>query len=251
MIEFPGTAETKQLLELWKDAFGEYSGFWEMFLDTAFEPDHCRCITEAGQVLAGLFWFDCSCGEEKIAYIYAVATRPDQRGRGLCKGLLQDVHSHLAARGYSLAMLVPEGEGLRRMYGKLGYREGTNISEFSCTAGPSPLSLRAVGPKEYAALRREFLPDGGVIQEGKNLAFLSRQTQFYAGTDFLLAAYQEGETLTAMELLGNREAAPGILRALNLEQGTFRIPGEEKPFAMAYPLQENAVLPSYFGFAFD
>ncbi len=251
MIDFPGPVQTEQLLALWKDAFGEHNGFWELFLERAFQADHCRCITEGGQVLAGLFWFDCSCSGQNQAYIYAVVTHPDHRGKGLCRRLLQDVHGHLAARGYSLAMLVPEGEALRRMYGKLGYRDGTGISEFSCTAGPAPLPLRAIGPKEYAALRREFLPEGGVIQEGNNLAFLSQQAQFYAGADFLLAAYQEGDTLTAMELLGNREAAPGILRTLGARQGMFRCPGEEKNFSLVYPLQENAFLPSYFGFAFD
>jgi hypothetical protein len=40
------------------------------------------------------------------------------------------------------------------------------------------------------------------------------------------------------------------LAALGKEKGSFRCPGEEKPFAMYLPLAEGAA-PSYFGLAFD
>ena len=79
--KYPNPEEIRQLLLLWKEAFGEYDGFWELFLETGCLPDHCRCITENGQVTAGLSWFDCSCGEEKIAYVYAVVTNPSHRGK--------------------------------------------------------------------------------------------------------------------------------------------------------------------------
>ena len=34
----------------------------------------------------------------------------------------------------------------------------------------------------------QFLPQGGVVQEGANLDFLEKQARFFAGHDFLLAA---------------------------------------------------------------
>ena len=73
----------------------------------------------------------------------------------------------------------------------------------------------------------------------------------FAGEDFLLAAYLDGEILRGMELLGNPEAAPGVLRALGCKQGVFQIPGSELPFAMIHKLTESAVTPAYFGFSFD
>ena len=45
-FEQPGQEQIPQLVSLLKEAFGEYDGFWELFLETAFLPDHCRCITE-------------------------------------------------------------------------------------------------------------------------------------------------------------------------------------------------------------
>ena len=63
-FEHPDKQQTLQLIRLWKEVFGEYDGFWELFRDVAFLPDHCRCITEDGQVTAGLYWFDCICGKD-------------------------------------------------------------------------------------------------------------------------------------------------------------------------------------------
>lgn len=250
-IDHPTDSQIPQLLQMWKGAFGDHGGFWEMFLRTAFVPENCRCICRDGQLRAALYWFDVDCGGQKMAYLYAVVTHPEYRGKGLCRRLIEDTHAYLAEKGYSASLLVPETEGLRRMYREMGYEDCTAISELSCAAGGEAVSLRAIGPGEYAALRRKFLPQGGVIQEGKNLDLLAADARFYIGETFLMAAYMEGKNLHAMELLGDPHAAPGILAALNCPRGVFRIPGEEKPFAMFHPLTANAQKPAYFGFAFD
>lgn len=250
-FEHPGKEQIPQLVKLWKEVFGEYDGFWELFLETGFLTDHCRCITENGHPIAGLYWFDCSCSSDKIAYIYAVVTDPRHRGRGLCRKLMEDVHNLLKRRGYACAMLVPADDGLREMYRKMGYEDCTTIGGFSCTAGEPAAEVRNIGTEEYAALRRKLLPEKAVLQEGIQLPFLAAQAQLFAGKDFLLAAYLERNTLHGMELLGNVSAAPGILRALGCEKGEFQIPGTEKPFAMIHKLTENTVTPTYFGFSFD
>lgn len=247
----PEKEEIRQLLQLWKAVFGEYGGFWELFLETGFQPSHCRCILENNQVLAGLYWFDCSCGTDKIAYIYAVATDPVHRGKGLCRMLMADVHALLEAQGYSSVMLVPAEDGLREMYRKMGYEDCTGIGSLSCRAGEIPAEIRNICIEEYTALRRQLLPKKAVLQEGLQLSFLAAQAQLFAGADFLLAAWLEGDTLHGMELLGNTNAAPGILRALGCDNGIFQIPGRGKSFAMIHRLHEEAITPEYFGFSFD
>ena len=250
-IDHPAPCHFPRLLQLWKDVFGEWGGFWELFRDTAFSPDRCRCILDGDTIAASLCWLDVWCEGQKMAYLYAVVTDPAHRGRGLCRRLMADTHAHLAALGYEAVLLVPAEESLREMYRKLGYRDATTVTEFSCAAGEGPASLRAIGPEEYAALRRKFLPSGSVIQEGENLTFLSRQAEFFTGEDFLLAAYRDEEILHTMELLGNAQTAPAIVHALDCQEGAFRTPGPDKPFAMFHPLKEDAAALEYFGFAFD
>lgn len=250
-IEQPVPGQIPQLLQLWKDAFGDWDGFWECFLETAFQPERCLCITEGSGLCASLCWFDVFCEGQKMAYIYAVVTHPDFRGRGLCARLMDDTHEHLARQGYTAALLLPAEKNLRGMYRKMGYEDATWITEFSSSPSTAPCSLRAIGTGEYAALRRQFLPEKGVIQERENLTFLAQQAQFYTGAGFLLAAYTDGTVLHAMELLGDSRCAPDIVAALGCTEGHFRVPGSSLPFAMFHPLQPDAVVPQYFGFPFD
>lgn len=242
--------ETEQLKTLWHLAFGDSYDFIDLFFSTAYAPGRCRFLAEAGRLTAALYWLDCEYQGQKLAYIYAVATHPYHRGRGLCRKLMADTHNALKQQGYAGALLMPAEAGLRKMYANMGYRNCTRVSEFSCTAG-TPVPLRKICPEEFAWLRRKYLPENGVIQEGDSIAYLASYSDFYAGADFLLAGTPQGAQFHGIELLGNRDAAPGILAALGCEAGSFRCPGGEIPFAMFLPLADTVEVPGYLGLAFD
>ncbi len=243
-IDHPAAAQIPLLRQLWKEAFGDSDAFLDCFFHTAFAPQRCLCISGETEIAAAAYWFSCGA----YAYIYAVATAEKHRGKGLCHRLMEGIHQRLTARGYDGAILVPGAESLRRFYGGMGYENFGGVAELECRAG-TPLPIRQIDGIEFARLRRQYLPLGGVVQEGENLDFLACMAQFYAGEDFLLAAVQEGAQLRGIELLGNRNAAPGILASLGAVQGHFQMPGHT-PFAMYKPLcSKNA--PGYFGFAFD
>ena len=127
----------------------------------------------------------------------------------------------------------------------MNYVNFGGIRRFCAQAG-EPIPIRRLSPEEYAALRREYLPAGGVMQENGAMEFLASAAELYVGADFLLA--MSGEF--GLELLGNAHGAPGILGALGLERGSFRVPGEES-FAMFRSLTGEDWLPGYFGLAFE
>lgn len=251
VIEHPGRGDIPELSRLWQLAFGDDMEFISAFFATGFASDRCRCIRHQGRIGAVLYWFDVYGGEEKYAYLYAVATHPDFRGRGLCRELMADTHGLLARRGYAGALLVPQQEGLRKMYASFGYEDWCGVGALSCGAGERPAVLRAVSQAEYALLRREYLPAGGIVQEGANLDFLSSYGSFYAGEDFLLAMAEDKGKLLGIELLGNTAAAPEIVKAFGCREGSFRTPGDTRLFAMGISLGDRAKRPSYFGLAFD
>lgn len=250
-IRNPCKTDLPGLRSLWQTAFGDTDDFLDCFFRTAYAPDRCRCIFQGETLAAVLYWLDCRLKGEKYAYIYAVATHPACRGRGLCRTLMADTHALLKDSGYAGAVLVPQKESLRAMYAGMGYSDFGGLEEMTCEAGDIPYVLRTVGPEEFAALRRNQIPEMGILQEDENLRFLSQQMQFYAGEDLLMAAWAENDVLHAAEYLGSREKIPGILKTLNFPRGSFRMPGSTIPFAMFHPLRENAPRPEYFGFAFD
>ena len=240
--DYPTPEQTCGLRTLWKEAFGDSDAFLDGFWDTAFAFDRCRCITIDGEVAAALYWLDCRCDSAPMAYIYAVATAKKHQGKGLCRCLMADTHTHLKNLGYAGCILVPGSEELFTMYGNMGYACFAGMDTVTCTAGEA-VALRKITAAEYAMLRKAYLPERGAEQEG--LDFLATYANLYAGDGFLCAWVDD----LGLELLGSPSAAPGILGALGKESGKFRLPGDT-PFAMFYPLADVPP-PGYFGIAFD
>ena len=247
----PSDAMLPSLRELWKEAFGDNDDFLDCFYTTAYDESRCRIATVDNELAAALYWFNCTLGSKRIAYVYAVATAKKFRGNGACHMLLADTHKHLKSLGYSSVVLVPGNEALIHLYEGCEYELCTKRSRLECTAENMDLAIREIDLAEYSLLRKDFLPAHAVLQEEENLKFLATQAKFYTGERFLLAASIENDNLYGIELLGDSALAPGIVHALGCKDGTLFTPGKEEPFAMYHPLTEDAIEPDYFGFAFD
>ena len=249
-IATPADSQIPGLRRLWQTAFGDTDAFLDDFFSTAYAPERSRCITVDGEVAAALYWLDCTLEGARLAYIYAVATDPGQRGKGLCRALMADTARVLEQAGYQGIVLVPQKPSLIQMYAGMGYVPCSGVAEFHVMAG-EPISLRKVTSAEFATLRRDLLPVGGVVQEGENLALLETQTTLYAGDNWLAVTAEVDGMLWCPELLGDPKSAPGITAALGYREGSFRMPGAERPFAMFRPLGVDCPHPVYFGLAFD
>ncbi len=250
-IDYPSAQQIPALRCLWKEAFGDEDLFLDAFFQTGFSPERCRCITQSGDVTAALYWFEMTCGESRIAYLYAVATAAAHRGKGLFSALLQDTKNVLTQQGFDGILLVPETEALGRMYEKFGFSVCTKVRETHAEAGENAVDFREIGPAEFARLRRQLLPAGSVLQEGADLRFLATQYRFWAGEEWLAAGQIYDGKLICREFLGNKEMIPGLLRAFGVPQGRFRTPGDERAFGYLLPLQGRCGRPAYFGLALD
>ena len=229
---------------LWSAAFGD-NGWIDSFFRTAYRPENTLAIFREGQLAAGLAWMDVTCEGRRLAYLYAVATAPEYRHQGLCRELMAKTQEVLTSRGYDGSVLVPADDGLRRMYAGMGYRNFGGVENLTLPAG-APVPLWEVTPQEYAALRRNYLPVGGIVQEDGAIEYLAQSARLCAGDGFLLAAAEDAP----LELLGDTSQAAGILGALGKGLGTFRLPGAA-PFAMFRPICNDSWIPAYFGLAFE
>ena len=246
-IDYPAQEQIGQLKALWQEAFGDSEEFLAQFYAHGFAADRCRCVRVDDKLCAALYWFDCLLDNRPIAYLYAIATAKNHRGQGLCRILMENTLALLEKLGYAGAILVPAEKGLFPMYEKMGFRESVPIEEFSCNAIAPAAQMRKLSATEFCRLRREYLPAGGVVQES-GIEFLETMADFYAGEDFLVTASKEDGFFP--ELLGNRNAAPHILSALNKQSGRFCTVGAEKPFALYHSFSDTTA-PTYFSLAFD
>lgn len=249
-IDAPSSNLIPQLRTLWKEAFGDSDAFLDCFFAIAYAPERCRCVTEGSNVKAALYWFDVPFSGQKFAYLYAVATAADSRGKGFCRQLMADTAEVLRKSGYHGALLVPQDEKLRTMYGRMGYLPAAGIDAFFCT-GSGSLKYAEITPEEYVLRRQALLPDGDASPEGPLLDFLSALVQFYAGDGFLAAVSRETDRLWIPEYLGRRDAVPALVAALGYESAAIRAPGDSIPFAMYLPLSPDCRKPDYYPFALD
>ena len=250
IIDFPREEHIPSLKALWKEAFGDTDAFADSFFEKGFSLYRCRCIRKGSRVLAALYWFDCHWQDKRLAYIYGVATAKESRGQGLCHKLMENTQAILLQLGYTGVVLVPAKPTLFDFYKKMGYACFGGIHTWEASAG-APIALQEISYKEYAALRKDFLPENSVLQEGALLRFLGSYARFWQGDDFLACTAEEDNgALVCYELLGNTDAAPGIVAALGKAAGTFRTIGTS-PFAMYLSLTDDPALPQYFAFALD
>lgn len=239
------------LRALWQEAFDEPEDFTDLFFSVGFSPDRCHCIRDNGVPVSVLYWFDCYLHGQKLAYIYGVATAKAHRSKGLAGKLMVQAHEVLQKQGYAGVILVPADQSLFDFYEGFGYETATFTTKLICDAGDTPVTLRKISPEEYTRLSQKFLPEGSVTHGRDALALLAGYCDFYAGEDFLLICSISPEGFQGQELLGNTQAAPGILRALGCATGCFRTPGTDQKFAMWLPLRKDCPKPAWFALALD
>lgn len=241
-IEFrlPENGEEPQLRALFTEAFRD-GRFTELFFSRGYSPERC-CVAANDGILAALYWFDCDLQGKKAAYLYGIAAFKRCRGQGIGSRLIRWALEYLQAQGFEAVLLVPAEESLFGYYERFGFSAVSSIREDTVSAG-TPLPIRKLTVSEYAGLRRKYLPESGVIQEGPALALLEGYADFYATDDALCSV--SGKVV--WELLGDWKDAPGILGALGIGEAIVRSPGEGQPFAMGIGLDG----PVYFGLALD
>lgn len=234
------------LKQLWQEAFSEPG---DQFFAVGFSRERYCCLYTRDQLAGAVYWFDVTCEGKKYAYIYGLATAKNLRNQGYGKRLMHQTQEQLRRCGYDGIILVPADKGLFDYYAKMGYENLCGVEEFSCDA-QGGLPIRSVQPEEYAHLRKDLLPKGGVLQEGKLLRYLASYASFWAGDGWLLCGYIMNDTLYVQEFLGDRTLASAITAAVGAKKGCFRIPGTGRPFAMYYSLNSGEK-PNYFGIAMD
>ena len=158
----PHPGEEAQLRALFTEAFGD-EAFTDLFFGRGYSRERCLAAFE-GALLGALHWFDCTLDGKKAAYVYGIAAFRRCRGRGIGSDLIRAAVENLQREGYERILLVPAEESLFGYYERFGFRAVSTIREMQVTAGKA-LPIRRLTVSEYAAARRELLPEKGLIRK--------------------------------------------------------------------------------------
>ena len=274
---FARTDERAALQALWRVCFSDSEEFTDLYFDRYEPSEHVFVARHDGAVAAMACWFPAvlvgADGDERqAAYLYAVATAPAYRGRGVCRSLLSLAGELLAAQGAAYAALVPGSGTLFAFYQRLGYRTCFFCREETIYPGSASARATPVSADRYRQLRQLLLRGGFVAWAQPELAYQKALSRAAGGDLFAVetddglgcAAAEPDETgsLRIRELLlpgdGVQDAARALLSRLGGKTAVVRMPADGpdsacRPFGMLRALKPGLPLPdrAYLGFAFE
>ena len=151
---------------LWKLAFGDSDAYLDNFYSAYYRPERVLVLKEDGVLRSMTAWFDTTFvipgqGEHRAAYLYAVATHPDCRGRGLASQLLAGADDYFRSLNIPAVTTVPAEPSLHRFFGSNGFRECFRtlrraLRREDLSPPPSHI-LRPAAPEEYGRVRERLL----------------------------------------------------------------------------------------------
>ena len=277
------TQDIPRLRELWYLAFGDDGAYVDNFFDTYYKPERMLVLEEDGVVQSMTAWFDTTFvvpgeGNFRAAYLYAVATHPDCRGRGMSGRLLAWADGWFAKEGIAAVTTVPAEPSLHNFFGAHGFRECFTHTQLHSQPGPgpegkAPFALDKLTPFHYQKLRETILAGMPHIDLGEEaVAYqagacaLTPEGGLYAadtgaGAALLCMEGMEDGSLLAKEVLGEAEAVERLLawlpKLLPAWSGIWRRPGENLQFGMLKWLSPRQAQNwdwsrrAYLGLAFD
>ncbi len=124
------TAEQREMRAMWHEIFGDEIHEIDSFLIT--HDDAIPLIhKENGKVVSMLYIVPLQVVCKKVAYLYAVATKPEYRGRGIASKLLNEALQLINDSGlFDMVALIPSSTESKRLYERLGFEDRQMPMEF-------------------------------------------------------------------------------------------------------------------------
>jgi GNAT superfamily N-acetyltransferase len=219
---------------IWKTCFGDADTYLDLFFSMRFAPCDALLWEEAGAPVAVLYQLPAVMRVQgrvfPVHYIYAAATLPACRGRGIMGALLSHAFEEGEKRGDAYSFLRPGEPGLYDYYARFGYRTAFFARTLTLPAQTlANVKPAVLTPLDAAALEsclksrllsRPFTPCWGLDACAHLLAEMRIQGGdiYAAGTDGLAAAIPAAGVLQVEELLCEDDTIPaaGMLRVKEL-----------------------------------
>lgn len=126
MIRFAAEKDIPGLKEIWHISFGDSKEYIDMFMEHQFKNALTVVYEEDSKILSMFFLFRCDFSiNEKTHpsfYLYAAATLPQYRGKGIMGKMLEFSKSYAAEKNFDFIILSPAEKSLYDYYSRFRFK---------------------------------------------------------------------------------------------------------------------------------
>lgn len=115
------------LIQLWKTVFSDSEEYIKLFFEKAYYDGECFGEICDGKIVSAFYLLKCKIklrgNTYSGRYLYAAATLPEYRSKGIMSKLINEALSYGNKQGLDFIALVPADDGLYDYYGRFGFTE--------------------------------------------------------------------------------------------------------------------------------
>ena len=223
---------TESLVALWNKVFGDEEEYIRLFFGDTYYDSECFAVTVNDEVVSALYLLKsrirCDGRIYNGRYLYAAATSPEYRGKGLMSQLIDEAKAYAEAEKLDFIALVPASDSLYGYYSSFDFIEAMYKYKYQVTEDYATMrAYREISlGEEFVKIRNSAECDMLIYNDICNkYAF---ECLRYSGTRvFYLsdnAYYAEGEELlccdkeSAMNMINNLSGEAVIYTNLPLKK---------------------------------
>lgn len=133
MLGFATTQMVPDLMALWSAVFGDSDAYIKLYFENRFVPQNTLVYLENNRPVGMVSMLPVTLRNPldplSGQYIYAVATHPEYRGKGVSSQLMEFAHKTCLHRGVDVTLLVPAEKSLFEFYNERGYHIAFNTKQ--------------------------------------------------------------------------------------------------------------------------
>ena len=168
MLRLATSSDLPGITALWQEAFGDSPAAVSEFF-RSFPNCISYVAQEQGEIVSMVHALpQILSPDTPAAYIYAVATGKNQRGKGLCRNLMAFAEADLKSLGFACAMLTPGEPELFDFYRALGYKAAFTRNRTNFPGG------MPVSAADYHTIREQLLTVPHVVYDVQTLEYAQR-----------------------------------------------------------------------------
>ncbi|MDR1984800.1 MAG: GNAT family N-acetyltransferase [Prevotellaceae bacterium] len=221
----------EELKNIWRTCFHDAEAYIDFYFSERYRPQNTFVHCEAGRGVAMLTMLPATVvtphGEFSARYMYAVATLPEFRNKGLSFALAQQADEQAQAENCAVEVVAPATPDLFRFYARQGFVTAFYRRIVSFSAGEiAPVDFLEGAPlhdaEKFYTLREYYFATGGFFVRWDSTALQSvlKESNILQGGVYYFSKNEEegyvvaepdGDTLLLKEAALTPALAPGAL----------------------------------------